>query len=126
MSTTANMPNPVAQPQPPKPPRRRKRKGKGARARARRLEAQEQKAAEQAKAEGQARVLAAQKAKLPLKKGDVVVTVPSERFPKSTELVVYNFHWHNTRGDWMVSFSDDGSNFAWLKNLGRSYFLKTE
>ena len=106
---------------------KRRRKGKGARARERREAAQKaaQKVAE-AEAEKAAK-LAAEKATLPLKRGDVVVTVPSDMFPESVELTVNNLIYNPNRKDWMVTFTSPGSQHAWLnKNLGRSFEKKVD
>lgn len=107
-------------------PRKKRRKGKGAKARERRQARAAQEAAEKEAKEEKRQTLEKQKAQLDLKKGDVVITVPSDRFPEPVELTVNNLVFNPNRGDWMVTFDNGGSNHAWLNNLGRTYYKKDD
>ena len=119
---------PTAQPTslPVSLPKKKRRKGKGAKARERREARAAHEAAEKEAKEEKRLALEKQKAQLGLKKGDVVITVPSDRFPESVELTVNNLVYNPNRGDWMVTFDNDGSSHAWLNNLGRTYYKKED
>ena len=106
--------------------KKKRRLGKGAKARERRERAEAEAEALQRAAEDKQLEYEATKAGLSLQKGDVVVTVPSDRFPVSLELTVSNLVFNPSRGDWMVTFTNDGSDHAWLSNFGRSYHRKKE
>jgi len=109
---------------------RKRRKGKGARARERWQKAQALKNAQEKAQKEKEQELEERKKSLGLKRGDVVVTVPSCRYPVSTELTVYNITYNPTRDDFMITFQENGSNgesgssHAWGENLGRSFHKK--
>jgi hypothetical protein len=120
---------PLKQPTQPKQPtqnnlphkRGRKRKGKGARALQRRREAEAQEEAQKEEKDE----LEERKKSLGLKRGDVVETRPSSRYPVSTELTVNNIAYNPNRDDFMITFYG-GSSHAWGKNLGISFYKKLQ
>ena len=60
---------------------------------------------------------------LPLRRGDIVVSVPSPKFPRSVKLEVLCLIWSSAKGDYAVHFRGNPHK-AWLRNLGRTYTKK--
>lgn len=102
---------------------KKRRRGKGARAHQRRVKLAKEQAEADLKKEQAKAALEKTKSELPLKKGDQVWTVPSDKFPESVTLTIANITWNPNREDWMISFieSNVGTGHAWYKNYQKSY-----